>query len=41
MEAVKQEAVRVVVRKAEEKARKEYEEKLRREKQEAEAQAVS
>ena len=38
---IKQEAVRVVVRKAEERAQKEYEERLKREKEEAETQAVS
>lgn len=41
VESIKQEAVRVVVRKAEERAQKEYDEKIRKEKEEAEAQSVS
>ena len=41
VDKIKEEAVRVCVRKAEERAQKEYDEKMKREKEEAEAQAVS
>lgn len=41
IDKIKEEAVRVLVRKAEERAQKEYDEKVKREKDEAEAQAVS
>ena len=41
VERIKQEAVRVAVRKAEEKAQKEFDERVKKEKEEAETQAVS